>query len=410
MSSSNINKARAWWPTLVITLAASCAWIAATGERPAPASPDAQQASIVVFGFNNLGMHCMNEYFDYLCILPPYNTLHAQVLLRGEEPQILTEGVTVSYIVPNNTVSSTKTNFWGYAQQLFGVALPPDIGLTGNGMFGTMVAGGNLDWVVTGVPITPLNDQLLLQPYNLANIQASYLGMTANTVAVMPVSWEISCNLCHAARPKKAAPDPTIFDRRLVEMDILKKHDTIHGTNLQNERPVLCAKCHADPALGSGGVSGVPTMSSAMHMSHATRLEKLPIANKCYACHPGVKTQCLRDVHYSWGVTCINCHGTMADVGNPARKPWADEPRCGSCHAVAGHEYEQAGKLFQESHGHGGVLCASCHNSPHAVTPTTNPEDNQQAILHQGYTGVINKCTVCHTSQPAEPFFHKVSG
>ena len=34
-------------------------------------------------------------------------------------------------------------------------------------------------------------------------------------------------------------------------------------------------------------------------------------------------------------------------------------------------------------------------------------EDNIQAIQHQGYPGVISKCTVCHTSTPGEHFEHK---
>ncbi len=411
MRTSPKTRARTWWPTLAIATASVSVWAVAFAGSPKPEpKPEAPAAgSIVVLGFNNLGMHCMNEWFDNLCILPPYNSLHAQVLIRGEEPHIVTSGATISYIVPNNTMSSNKTNFWNYAFQLFGVNLPPDIGLTGNGLVGTMTYSGNQDWVATGIPITPMNDAFQLQAYNVTNITANYQGMVANTVAVMPVSWEISCNMCHGRTPTQIGPKPLGSDRQVVEMDILSKHDRLHGTNLVNERPVLCAKCHADPALGTSGVLGVPTMSSAMHLSHATRVNKLFIPNKCYACHPGVKTQCQRDIHVTKGIVCTNCHGNMTAVGDPNRRPWQDEPRCGSCHSVPGHEYEQPGVLYQDSHGHGGVLCASCHNSPHAITPTTNPEDNQQALMLQGHTGVIDKCTVCHTSQPSESFFHKRS-
>ena len=54
---------------------------------------------------------------------------------------IVTSGITVKYSVPGNTHSSDKTNFWTFAPQLFGAAFPPDIGLTGNGMSGTMASG-----------------------------------------------------------------------------------------------------------------------------------------------------------------------------------------------------------------------------------------------------------------------------
>ena len=37
---------------------------------------------MVVLGYNELGMHCMNQDFSELMILPPYNTLHAQVIDR----------------------------------------------------------------------------------------------------------------------------------------------------------------------------------------------------------------------------------------------------------------------------------------------------------------------------------------
>ncbi len=57
--------------------------------------------------------------------------------------------------------------------------------------------------------------------------------------------------------------------------------------------------------------------------------------------------------------------------------------------------------------GHGGVHCTSCHGSPHAITPTTTEVDNAQAIALQGYPGVINSCTVCHTSTPGDPFPHR---
>ena len=128
----------------------------------------------------------------------------------------------------------------------------------------------------------------------------------------------------------------------------------------------------------------------------------------CYACHPGVRTQCQRDVHFSAGTTCTDCHGDMNAVASPTRQPWIDEPRCGNCHSRPGFDFEQPGTLFRNSVGHGGVHCVACHNSPHSITPTVTDADNVQAIWQQGHTGVINTCTVCHTSTPGESFFHSV--
>jgi hypothetical protein len=407
-----------------------------------------------VLGYPELGMHCMNQDFSEICILPPYNNVRAQVIQRGEEPRIITSGVKVFYSIPGNTTSNNKTNFWDYAPQLFGVHLRPNIGLTGNGLSGQMTLTKNQDWLVTGIPLTPLDDQMRSDPFQLGLIQVTNSAGTrlAETEAVVPVSWEISCNLCHNT--------PGIS----VATDILRKHDRLHRTTLEQHKPVLCASCHADPALGTKGVKGVKAFSHAMHGSHATRmaavtgsafspkvqqaltavLPKTPdlsaavantpglnaglnvvandfsqlfqlkgqatLKNACYACHPGVKTECQRDVHLSKGIVCTSCHGDMAAVGKVTRRPWIDEPTCGQCHTKINprFQYEQPGKLFKDSKGHGGIFCSSCHGPQHAVGPATTDADNVQAILHQGHAGPISKCTVCHTQQPNEPFFHSL--
>lgn len=355
--------------------------------------------SFVVLGYNDLGMHCMNERFSELCLLPPFNSLHAQVIDKREnDPKIVTRGVTVSYSIPGNTSSAKKTDFWKYAEPLFGVRLRANVGLTGNKLFGTMSPTGDNDWAATGIPITPLDDQLNLDPYPLAMIDVHLAGQrVASTLAVVPVSWEISCNLCHNT--------PGIS----VETDILRAHDRLHGTNLEAAKPVLCAACHADPALGAPGDPTLPMLSHAMHGAHAKRMDMIKLENKCYACHPGMQTQCQRDVHFARGIFCVDCHGGMEAVGDPKRLPWADEPKCGDCHQRQGFEFEEPGKLFKNSRGHRGVHCAACHGSPHAITPTVTAADNIQAVLHQGYPGVIRECTVCHRQQPHDPFPHRRS-
>lgn len=369
--------------------------------RRAPKSP---RSPMVVLGYNDLGMHCMNQDFSELCLLPPYNTLHAQVIDRtGEDPKIVTGGVKVAYSIPGNTSSANKTNFWTYANALFGVKLPPNVGLTGNGLTGIMKPDPEGDWVATGIPLTPLMDDGTENPYALSAINVTRSGKTqAATAAVVPVSWEISCNLCHNT--------PGIS----VATDILRRHDFLHGTALEAHKPVLCASCHADPALGAKGKAGVKTLSAAMHGAHANRFTAPVIQelggpkNTCYACHPGMRTHCQRDIHYAKGITCTNCHGTLADVGNPARTPWVDEPKCASCHQREGFAFEEPGKLYKQSRGHNGVMCAACHGSPHAITPTVTAPDNVQAILWQGRAGTVDDCRVCHKTPPEDGFNHSL--
>jgi hypothetical protein len=175
-----------------------------------------------------------------------------------------------------------------------------------------------------------------------------------------------------------------------------------------NQKPVLCAGCHASNALGLPGSAGLPNLSSAMHTAHAARMGGIQLNEVCYACHPGVRTQCQRDVHFGAEITCTDCHGDMLAVGNPSRNPWIDEPRCGSCHVRAGFEFEQPNTLYRNSFGHKNVRCTSCHGSPHAITPTVTATDNVQAILLQGHAGVIDDCTVCHSTGAPGGFFHRV--
>jgi hypothetical protein len=179
----------------------------------------------VVLGFNELGMHCMNRDFSELCILPPFNTLRAQVIKRGAEPEIINSDVTVSYSIPGNTISSTKTDFWTQAPKLFGKTLAKDVGLTGNKLSGTMKRTELGYFEATGIPITPLTDKLVNDPFQLSSIVVKNKSgkQLAATKAVVPVSWEISCHLCHNT--------PGIS----VATDILRAHDRRHGTTLEQQ-------------------------------------------------------------------------------------------------------------------------------------------------------------------------------
>ncbi len=353
----------------------------------------------VVFANNDLGMHCMGQDFSELMVLPPFNTVHAQVIRRGIEPQIVSSGVTVSYVLPSNTHGADKTNFWEYAQALLGVALPPDVGLTGHGMKGTFTSTPNQDWEVTGIPLVPIDDDGRENPYPMATVTVKQ-GSTivGQTQTVVPVSWEMSCFLCHVGEPGET-----------FGMDILKDHDRLHATSLATQTPVFCGSCHADNALGTPGTPGVPNLSSAMHLAHADRMSAIQLDVDCYACHPGERTKCQRDVHFIAGMTCHSCHGDMNAVGDPTRNPWVDEPSCAGCHQRQGFEFEEPGKLFRQSRGHRGVTCLACHGSPHAIAPTSTEVDNIQATTIQGHAGTINNCTVCHTPTPHDPFPHRFS-
>ena len=179
--------------------------------------------SYVIIGWNDLGMHCYDRDYSTLTVLPPYNNLFSQVIKRGDPPQVITSGVTVSYSFPDNTYSAGKTNFWDYAFKIFGATLSPNIGLTGKGMAGSMDATGN-HFVAEGVPVTEFSDSAPTTPdyFQLARMIVKDLSGTtlAQSDVVAPVSSEMRCDVCHDE------PSPTNF-----RLNILQKHDEEEGTH-----------------------------------------------------------------------------------------------------------------------------------------------------------------------------------
>ncbi len=322
------------------------------------------------------------------------------MIRRGSEPDIVTNGITVEYKMIDNSYSAGKTNFWDYAHLLFDLPKPllPNVGLAGFGLNGEMHAAGD-HFVAEGIPLTEYRDSDLNTPYSyqMAELIAkdSVGNILASTKTVAPVSTEMHCDNCHT---DNNPANPTIATGN-IKQNILTLHDSKENTTLMQERPVLCARCHSSNALGKPGSPGVPNLSLAMHNKHAP-LDDFTMEGTCYQCHPGPQTKCLRGTMAQDGMTCQDCHGNMADVANPARQPWLDEPRCGDCHGAA--HAEDPGKLFRFSTGHGGVYCQACHGSQHAIYPTVQHNDNLQSIMLQGRAGTIDKCTVCHTHVPDE--------
>jgi len=397
-------------------------------QYPAPPSgipegvlpPTQPLGNLVAFAWNNLGMHCYQSDYSQFLILPPYNVLWTQVVARGEDPIIISSGLTVKYSLPQETNPAAHTNFWDYAAS-YGWNLQPGIGLNGKGISGTLEASSD-HFIAEGVPVVDVNDDGTWDPYPFFVVQVTEnAGQTlAETVNVAPASTEMSCYLCHVSDSIQG-----------VMANILQAHDRNSGTNLaqqaQGGQPVLCNSCHADPAMGvMENHTSQTTLSGAMHTFHADKLvgSQLP-QNTCQACHPGPQTQCLRDAMAAAGVTCTDCHGGMSDVGDPSRTPWVNLPTCTSCHTTAltpsTSRHIDNPKQFltpssdalyrnSKAHGGGGIYCAACHGSPHAIYPTITDRDNEQSIRLQGHAGPIKECVVCHMETPDEAFWHFSGG
>ena len=366
-------------------------------------TPPVTDAGYTLLAWNDLGMHCLNPTYDTLVILPPYNTVWAQLVRRGSPPQLVTSGVTLDYRVVNNTSSADKTNpamgsdfgqFWTYVQQLFGVSLAPDTGLNlvdptlHNGLAGTLVQTGS-HFEVDGIPLTPVDDSNVWNPYQVIEITAKdgSGNVLATTRATVPTSDEIRCATCHGSN---------------AFADILAKHDADVGTGLAAATPVLCASCHGSPALGTSGPGSAGIyLSQAIHGFHADKSTPLGAAIGCYDCHPGTTTRCNRSIaHTAADGNCTTCHGSLQQLAAgiaAGRIPWASEPKCSDCHGGVA-EVDTGTTLYRNASGHGGLGCPACHGSPHAMVPSSQASDNYQAIQYQGKALSLSSCAVCHAT------------
>jgi hypothetical protein len=368
---------------LVTLLAAALLALPATAQ---------QLGNYVILVNNDLGMHCMNADHSYLSVLPPYNNLQAQVIRRGNAavlPSIVTANLSLEYSFPGNTYSVGKTNFWTYSQDLFGVTLAPNVGLTGKTLNDGFEIDGDI-FRADGIPLTPFMDAAptVEVPFQVAQVILRDAGGVELTRAypVAPVSVEMNCVTtgCHGS-----------------EMAILNAHEVGGGFDPAN-RPILCAQCHGSTPLTGPNPGSADWFSRRIHEKHQFIDEEIPGMAGCYMCHPGANVQCSRGTMATdHGMICQDCHGNLANVKNTienGRIPWLDEPACRTCHTTT--YGEPVGQLFRNSRGHGGVLCANCHNSPHADFPSREAVDNRVMVDLQGHVGVLSDCTVCHGVSP----------
>jgi hypothetical protein len=410
-----------------------------------------------VVGWNDLGMHCVdgNDY-SIFSILPPYNNLHVNVVDSQGKLVKNPTGITVTYEAvadPDKSInrsSSSKTNFWNYAEKLFGVKLAPDMGLAGNAMPGPLnkpqvmkFDAATNQFVAEGIPITPYPDgggTKNYYPLMRVRVKSSSGTTLAYSDVVLPVSDEMDCTFCH----KSGTNEPTVPKRgwawnadpnKDYKLNILALHDERHATKMfdaaQAGTPALCAGCHSSNALGTAGAPGVASLTKALHGKHAMVLDarnnNLPLdhvdnRSACYNCHPGSVTKCLRGAMGNAGMQCQSCHGSMSNVAGD-RRGWLDEPSCEQCHTgtaiknsgqirftsvfVSGTQPRvaadprfavNANALYRKSSGHGGLNCEACHGSTHAEYPSSHRNDNLQNIKLQGRAGTLAECSSCHVS------------
>lgn len=404
-----------------------------------------------LIGWNDLGMHCMDGDYSIYTILPPYNTIHAQLIDSSGHLVKSGSGVTVTYSAVAdtggsiNTTSAAKTNFWQFVNGLFGVSLPPETGLTGNAMPGGGTSAMKFDpstnwFIADGIPLTPYDDAGNTNYYSMMRLTArdSSGAALATTDIVLPVSDEMDCSSCHASwvrsdtQPSSGwASNPLLI--KDYKLNILKLHDDrqrgdqtyaaalaangysnagLYATVTGNGKPILCAACHASNALGAAGQPGVAPLTQSVHGYHAhvtdpvtgQRLDDTQNRSACYRCHPGSQTRCLRGVmgnsvaaDGTMAIQCQNCHGSMSTVGSQ-RQGWLDEPNCQGCHT--GTATKNSGQIRFSSAIDASGLRRTPADTRFATTPNVPAAGFSLYRFSSGHGGL--QCEACHGSTHAE--------
>ena len=336
-------------------------------------SPDSTRAANnQILGWNNLGMHCMDSDYSVFSILPPYNTIDAQLIVAGK---LITNGsgYTVTYQAvadPDGSINKTsagKGNWMEFASLLYGgvatnQGLPfpdPNLSFWMPGSSNTpqaMVFDADMKWFFAyGIPITPYDDTGNKNPYPMMRLIArngSGTAIATNDI-VLPVSDEMDCRACHASGTQAAAQPAAGWvwsdnPERDFRLNILRLHDEqnfaqhhdlyvsalaardfnpqgLYRGVVADGKPVLCAVCHASEALGAGSYSNIPPLTASVHAKHATvvdpdlliTLDNSAHREACYRCHPGSATKCLRGA----------MGGAIANDGTMAMQ-------CQSCHEI----------------------------------------------------------------------------
>ena len=407
--------------------------------------------SWTLIGWNDLGMHCMDSDYSVFALLPPFNTIHAQVIDSTGKLVKSDSGLKITYEAiadPSgsiNTASGQKTNFWSFVQNFFGISPPVETGINGFSTPGPantpqpMVYEAGFGWFTAqGIPLTPYDDNLNKNPYPMFRLVARDASgnILATTRIVAPVSDEMDCRACHAsgsgdaAMPRGGWTNEPNVDRDF-KLNILRLHDQKQGpialyqstlasagypnglfASASGGNPVLCAACHGSNALNAAGLN-VPQLTSSIHSFHATvadpvtgtLLDDATSRSACYRCHPGSQTRCLRGAmgnavaaDGTMAIQCQNCHGSMSIVGDPARAGWFDEPNCQACHT--GTAASNKGQLrFTDAFQSKGVL-----RQPSTTTYATNPNQPVAGLsLYRYSTGHGGlQCEACHGSTHAE--------
>ncbi|MEN8207297.1 MAG: hypothetical protein ABFS24_15010 [Pseudomonadota bacterium] len=404
---------------------------------------------VVVMATNDLGMHCACPGSEYMLLLPPFNTLRAQVIERGgKSPVVLSDptDIRVEYDVlenhdvfnsykpddPSKTDLSTDFYYSTWMEMMpeygFGLARVDDggpnhgaiRGLTGAMLAGEMDAQVEGWWEVIGVPAFPdahnsSNPEYIMvdplggpdrNPYLTGEVnvyEQSSGDLLASTTTTVPTSFGgcCSCHLALADATPGYTPDPESSFDLMADL-----HERDSGINFGDPAvldpnndgvpgPVRCSVCHWDPAMGEtsppGGYVNATTGEALpiSQYSFSDVLHRWHVENtEVLSYNPDLATDCY-ECHPSNEVNCYRGHHTLKTLGQDNHAVW-----CTDCHGDL-HERVAEGQLANPWSEATLPRCQDCHSAT-----------GENEVLHHTFGGSFLKsmshkndtilCSTCH--------------
>jgi hypothetical protein len=274
-----------------------------------------------VLAYNDLGMHCACPGSETFLVLPPFNTIRAQVFqYGGNDPVVVSSGVNVTYSMLDNNENDNYLintdpyykNIIAFAPKMFPGYQPVVNGkvnsLSNAGLAGNMTYNATpMAWEVVGVPAFPVptgtSSDVMNDPFSSANpkrtpyltaqikVTDSVSGTvlaTANTT--VPVAFG-GCCPCHL---RLASANGYTADPRGSFNYMGKLHATVASAGRTVSKidfslidvdgdgvggPIRCSICHWDPAMGESVAPGFLNSNGTLNTTTWPNLKILAGAN-----------------------------------------------------------------------------------------------------------------------------------
>ncbi len=420
------------------------------------AQPPSGGGTYKVIAWNDLGMHCACPGAQYFLVLPPFNTIRAQVLqYGGNDPVVVSSGVNVSYAMTttNETDSyliNTDTyykNIIAYSPKMFPGYQPvvngKIVSISGAGLAGKMTYNSTPKaWEVVGIPAFPvptgtsadiMTDPISStgakrDPYLTAKVTVTDTAgkVLASTDTVVPVAFG-GCCTCHIklasqhgkkantqgsfqymgnlhATVASAGNTPSKIDFTMIDPD----GDGVGG-------PIRCSWCHWDPAMGEAAAPGLDKVWPNYNILAGASFTKADVRVSQYSFSDVLHRFHVKDnvVLTQWDANiaknCYDCHpgngvNCYRDVMS-SHNVW-----CTDCHGDL-NQRVATGQLTQpwqqstlptcNAPSPGITTAITCHDA--GIYPTPGTWNNGlfgKFINSRGHKGSI-LCSTCHGSPHA---------